>query len=109
MTVYDCTMCGACCFNSRENVAAGYRWYVEIDDPDSQLISRKQWRKYLELDPNDTPHVRILDDGRCAALKGRLGQRVHCDVYKYRPSCCKRVEPGDPSCLQARRERGLED
>ena len=108
MHAYDCTMCGACCMNSAENQAEGYRWYIEIDDPKSQLLTRKDWqRKLVEHDEDGVPHVRILSDGRCAALEGSLGKRCACGIYKHRPSGCKRIEPGDVNCERARAERGI--
>jgi Fe-S-cluster containining protein len=41
-------------------------------------------------------------------LKGRLGERVACQVYTHRPAPCRRVTAGDRECLRARRERGLD-
>ena len=52
------------------------------------------------------PDVRC-DGDECAALVGKLGQRVHCTIYDYRPRGCRRVEAGSDRCLIARRERGI--
>ena len=30
MAGYDCTRCGACCFNPPENVREGYSEYIEV-------------------------------------------------------------------------------
>ncbi|MCA0327045.1 MAG: hypothetical protein LCH89_15805, partial [Proteobacteria bacterium] len=44
---------------------------------------------------------------RCAALTGRLGQRVACGIYEWRPSSCREFAAGSPACLVARRRHGL--
>lgn len=108
MASYDCQSCGACCCNSDENRAEGYPWYVEIE-ADNALLARPDSRKrYVVLDPDGAPHLRLDPSGRCAALQGRLGQRVSCRVYAQRPRDCRRVQPGDAACLRSRRERGID-
>lgn len=107
MTVLDCQRCGACCCNPDENRAEGFRYYVEVH-PDSRLLRREDLRKrYVVEDESGVPHLRLDPSGRCAALRGKLGQNVQCSIYD-RPRGCRLVEPGTPRCLQARRERGLE-
>ena len=103
----DCTTCGACCCNPDENRDEGYRWYVEIEDTDSSLLSPKH-KRYVVHDDEGVPHLRLDPSGRCAALVGRLGERVRCKVYSHRPAGCRRVMPGDTECLKARRERGID-
>jgi hypothetical protein len=106
--MFECTSCGACCINSAANQAEGYAYYVEIDDPKSPLLTKKDLhRKYVMEDPDGTPHVRLHPDGRCLALRGKLGQRATCDVYNHRPRGCRLIEPGDANCLRAREERGM--
>ena len=41
MTLYECTTCGACCVNPRQNQEEGYTFFVEIDDERSALLTRK--------------------------------------------------------------------
>lgn len=107
--MYDCLMCGACCQNSAENLSENYPWYVEVDDPDSLLLTKPDLRrKHVVDDPEGVPHLKLHPDGRCTALTGRIGRRVHCNVYRDRPRGCRMVEPGDKSCVKARRDRGLE-
>ena len=44
---------------------------------------------------------------RCAALTGKLGEKVACGIYEWRPSPCREFEAGSPACLQARARLGL--
>ncbi|HMV68075.1 MAG TPA: YkgJ family cysteine cluster protein [Myxococcota bacterium] len=106
--MYECTTCGACCRNSAQNLREGYPWYVEVDDPDSDLLRKVDLRRrHVVEDEAGVPHLRLHPDGRCTALRGRLGQRVSCDVYKSRPRGCRLVQPGDDRCAQARLDAGL--
>jgi hypothetical protein len=108
MTLLDCQRCGACCCNPDENRAEGFRYYVEVQ-PDSRLLRREELRKrYVVEDEAGVPHLRLDPSGRCAALRGKLGQSVQCAIYPDRPRGCRLVEPGSARCLQARKERGLE-
>ena len=108
MSDLDCQRCGACCCNPDENRAEGFAYYVEVQ-PDSRLLARADLRKrYVVEDDGGVPHLRLDPSGRCAALRGKLGQQVSCAVYANRPRGCRLVEPGSPHCFQARRERGLE-
>jgi Fe-S-cluster containining protein len=107
---YDCQRCGACCCNTDENRVEGYPWYVPIDDPASPLLADRALRgRFTVDDPVEGPHLRLEPDGRCSALKGRLGAQVACQVYRFRPTACRRVQPGDAGCLAAREERGIVD
>lgn len=108
MSRFDCQTCGACCCNIDENRAEGYPWYVEVLR-DSPLVLRPDLRKrYIVFDPAGTPHMRLDAAGRCVALQGKLGREVRCTVYAHRPFGCRQVQAGDPECLQARRERGID-
>jgi hypothetical protein len=40
---------------------------------------------------------------RCAALDVSVPGRFPCSMYDVRPDDCRIVEPGSPSCLEARR------
>ena len=50
-----------------------------------------------------TDHV----PARCAALTGRVGERVACGIYEWRPSPCREFEAGSDACAQARRRHRL--
>ena len=53
------------------------------------------------------PHLRLHPDGRCLALRGRIGGRVRCTIYEHRPAACRKVEPGSERCMAHRREHRL--
>ena len=73
-----CTGCGACC--------AAYR--VDFDCRD--LDPRFPPALVVEL----TEHLLRLrgtdhQPPRCAALSGRIGERVRCGIYEWRPGPCR--------------------
>ena len=103
MTVLDCERCGACCTNPDENRREGFTSYVEVD-PCSRLVRQK---RFVVLDEQGVPHMRLDPAGRCVALGGRLGEKVRCVVYADRPRGCRLVEAGSKQCLLARSERGI--
>jgi hypothetical protein len=107
MSDYDCQRCGACCCNSAENRAEGYVYYVPVEEG-ARLRSRPElMRKLVVEDRDGTPHLKLDRDGRCVALRGRLGDRVKCTIYHDRPRACRRVEAGSEACLRARRDHGV--
>lgn len=107
MASLDCTRCGACCCNPDENRKEDFPYYIEIA-PGNRLLSDPGLRKrYVVLDPDGVPHMRLDPSGRCAALKGPLGVSAKCQIYADRHRGCRLVQPGDPACLRARRERGV--
>ncbi len=103
---YDCTRCGACCFNPPENVAEGFDAYVELGARDT-LRERPDLLARYTRERNGRLHMRLLADGRCIALAGRVGGRVRCRIYHVRPAPCRRVQAGSELCLRYRREQGL--
>lgn len=105
--MYDCLRCGACCCNPSDNAAENFADWIEVDRA-APLLRRKQLAHLLVIGSNGRPHLGLDDNGRCIALQGTLGQRVQCTIYSVRPRACRRVQPGDPDCIQSRRDRGLE-
>jgi len=105
----DCTRCGACCVNPRENRDAGFHDWVEVraDDALARPRARAKWRKLLVVNERGELHLALDASQRCAALRGALGVRVRCAVYAERPRACRRVEPGSDRCLQYRTEHGF--
>lgn len=104
---FDCQLCGACCANLPSNREIGFNTYVEIEDGDAILDRPELQKKHVFYDDEGVPHLRLAPDGRCLALKGKIGGKVACGIYHARPSPCRRVQPGDGSCLRSRQEHGL--
>ena len=44
---------------------------------------------------------------RCVALDGEIGVATACTIYAVRPEVCRACQPGDDSCMLARRHYGL--
>lgn len=105
-TSYDCTRCGACCFNPPENVREGYVDYIEVAASDELRRKPDLLRRYA-IEKDGQVHLRILSDQRCIALAGSLGRRVRCTIYHVRPSPCRRVQAGSALCDRYRRGLGL--
>jgi hypothetical protein len=103
----DCRACGACCCNPAQNRADGFHDWVEVKRRDAILREPELVRRFVILNAEGAPHLRLAPGGRCAALEGRVGRRVSCTIYEHRPSPCRRVQPGDARCLEYRRERSL--
>ena len=106
MKGYDCLRCGACCRNPVENRDEGSVEWVEVA-ADEPLARRPAHAKLLARNDAGLLHLRLVDDGRCIALRGAIGRHVSCSIYTLRPRGCRRVEPGDRSCLRYRAEAGL--
>lgn len=107
MARYDCLSCGACCQNPPGNRAEGFTQYVEVDD-DAPLWRRPDLvRKLVVRDEDGAAHLRLHPDGRCVALRGRIGVRVRCEIYRERPAPCRKVESGGALCQSYRRASGL--
>jgi Fe-S-cluster containining protein len=106
-STWDCQACGACCRNLDTNRASGVRYWVEIS-PDDKLLTRHDLvRKLVTHDRHRVPHLRMTHEGVCEALRGTIGQKVRCSIYHQRPSPCRRVMPGDETCLKTRAAHGL--
>lgn len=103
----DCRTCGACCVNPPSNAAEGFVSWVEIAPSDGLLRRPDLVRKLVVRDAGGVPHLRLVEGGRCAALRGAPGRRVTCAIYTDRPSPCRRVQAGDRLCLRYRAEQGM--
>jgi Fe-S-cluster containining protein len=106
----DCVSCGACCCNPSENRKSNYRDYVQVTDRDIALRRNiEALRTWAVRNEDGEWHLRLDgDEHRCGALQGELGQQVGCSIYDLRPRACRNVQPGDPYCLRARREQGID-
>jgi hypothetical protein len=99
MSDAHCTACGACC--------AAYRVDFSVFELDSQGGSVPDG---LSVEVTDTTcRLRGTDHTppRCAALAGRIGERVACAIYEWRPNPCRELEPGSDGCGRARLRHGL--
>ena len=104
----DCRACGACCINPDENRAEGVVDWVEVADDEALLDDERLARRHVVTNADGERHLRLDPDGRCLALRGRLGRHVTCTIYALRPYGCRLIQPGDARGLQYRRERGLD-
>lgn len=100
-----CLRCGACCASFRVDFAR-----EELDEAGGTVPSG------LVVAVNaSTCRMRGTDHAspRCAALVGRVGERVHCGIHEWRPSPCREFGPraplgiGDEACAGARARHGL--
>lgn len=105
---FDCRTCGACCANPDENRAEGVVDWVAVGDHEPLLDDVRLASRLVVQNRNGECHLRLHPDGRCLALRGRIGRRVSCTIYALRPDGCRRVEPGGARCRQYRRERGVD-
>jgi uncharacterized protein len=96
---YDCTQCGACCAAFRVDFAV-----QELDEHGGRVPSG------LTVPVTDyTSRMRGTDHAapRCAALSGKIGGRIGCGIYEWRPNPCRELEPGSDACERARMRHGL--
>jgi Fe-S-cluster containining protein len=89
-----CQSCGACC-----GYSANWPRFTTEDDEALALIPAKYVSERLS-------GMRCEGD-RCAALSGKIGEAVACDIYAVRPEVCRTCMPGDDECNMARRRHGL--
>jgi Fe-S-cluster containining protein len=104
----DCRACGACCANPDENRAEGVVDWVEVADDEALLDDARATARLVVTNADGERHLRLDLDGRCRALRGRMGRHVTCTIYALRPYGCRLIQPGDARCLQYRRERGID-
>jgi uncharacterized protein len=95
----DCQRCGACCASFRVDFST-----LELDGHGGTVPVGLA----IELNAHlcrlrGTDHT----PARCAALTGKVGDRVACGIYEWRPSPCREFEAGSPGCAQARRRWSL--
>jgi len=97
---HPCLSCGACCASFRVDFSA-----FESDEQGGSVPAGLA----VEV-TGSTCRMRGTDHQppRCAALTGRLGQRVACGIYEWRPSPCREFEAGSPACNGARARHGMD-
>ncbi|AXK40374.1 YkgJ family cysteine cluster protein [Crenobacter cavernae] len=97
--------CGACC--------AAFRVTFHRSELDSEggLVPSG----LADLETASLARLRGTDyaNPRCRALVGKIGEEVHCGIYKERPSPCREFAPRsaigvyDDACNRARARHGL--
>ena len=99
LTSNPCQQCGACCASFRVDFSVH-----ELDEHGGRVPSG------LAVDVNDSlARMRGTDHARprCAALTGRIGEKVACGIYEWRPNPCHELEAGSDACDRARARHGL--
>jgi Fe-S-cluster containining protein len=97
--LHPCLDCGACCaafrvdFSIHELDAHGGAVPAGLAVALNATLARLR----------GTDHV----PPRCAALAGRIGERVQCGIYAERPGACRELEPGSEACDGARARHGM--
>ncbi len=97
--MFDCQTCGACCASFRVDFSS-----QELEDNGGSVPSG------LAAEVNhSTCRMRGTDHSpaRCAALTGKVGLKVGCGIYEWRPSPCREFEAGSDACLRVRTRHGL--
>ncbi|HSV53295.1 MAG TPA: YkgJ family cysteine cluster protein [Burkholderiaceae bacterium] len=97
--LHPCQQCGACCASFRVDFSTH-----ESQDAGGQVPAG------LAVEVNDNIcRMRGTDHAppRCAALTGKIGERVACGIYEWRPSPCREFEAGSQACERARARHGM--
>jgi uncharacterized protein len=97
----DCLACGRCCHHGPST--------VHLLEPDEERVRSRAGgdellRRLTVIDDRPPGWRFVRNTGeRCAALDVSVPGRFPCVLYDVRPDDCRIVEPGSPSCLEARR------
>ena len=100
-----CVSCGACCACFRVDFSVHEMEGMGGSVPEglAQEVNGGTMRM------RGTDHLPV----RCAALTGRLGEKVGCGIYEWRPGPCREfgmlapLGRGDAACNRARARHGL--
>lgn len=94
-----CTTCGVCCASFRVDFSVMETQAGCGSVPDGLVADVTAFTARMRGTDHSPP--------RCAALTGRLGERVGCAIYEWRPSPCREFEAGSEACQRARARHGL--
>lgn len=94
-----CELCGACCASFRVDFALDETHAEGGNVPDGLAVPLTAHTCRLR----GTDHL----PPRCAALSGRVGERVACAIYEWRPSPCREFGEGSEACQRARARHGI--
>jgi Fe-S-cluster containining protein len=102
----DCQTCGACCVNPRESDT-----YLLLDRADVRRLRRHRLPVVRAEEAEGLAELGTKTNAQglcvCVALRGRVGRRCACTVYRDRPHACREFRAGSAECLRARREAGV--
>jgi len=94
-----CTTCGACCASFRVDFSVQEMQEMGGTVPAGLAVEVTASTCRMR----GTDHV----PARCAALSGKLGDKIGCGIYEWRPSPCREFEEGSDACARARARHGL--
>ena len=95
-----CTTCGVCCASFRVDFSVMETQAQGGSVPDGLAVEVTDHTARMRGTDHSPP--------RCAALTGKLGERVACGIYEWRPSPCREFEAGSDTCQRARMRHGLQ-
>ena len=92
----DCVACGRCCHHGPST--------VHLLEADEARFGDELLAEYTYISPKP-PYFRFVknEGARCGGLDTSVPGAFPCRVYERRPEDCRIVQPGSPSCLEARR------
>ena len=90
LKIPDCQDCGACC--------AYEPLWIEVTSVEAQKIDSSM----RVLGDIEAYAMKTGSDHRCVALKGRIGKKVECSIYKDRPAACRNFSRGSDHCIYLR-------
>ncbi|TXI23897.1 MAG: YkgJ family cysteine cluster protein [Roseateles sp.] len=105
MSDNPCMRCGACCASFRVDFDRAELLSEGGSVPDGLTVPLTSRLVRLRGTDHQPP--------RCAALAGRVGERVSCGIHEWRPSPCREfglrapMGLGDEACNRARARHGL--
>jgi uncharacterized protein len=94
-----CTHCGACCASYRVDFSVTQLQSMGGSVPNGLTVEVSGATCRMR----GTDHTPI----RCAALTGKVGEKVGCGIYEWRPNPCHELEAGFEGCQRARGRHGL--
>jgi len=95
----ECQTCGACCASFRVDFSVQELMSQGGSVPDSLTVEVNGITCRMRGTDHSPP--------RCAALTGRVGERVGCGIYEWRSSPCREFEEGSDACQRARKRHGM--
>lgn len=77
---------------------------MHLLEPDEERLGEVLLAEYTVLEARPPGFRFVKNDGACcSALDCSKPGSFPCRIYERRPDDCRLVEPGSPSCLEARK------